>query len=232
MMRKNDLTGPGMMLGGLAAGLAAMYLMDPERGPARRAALRETAEGALSSLGDSASGPLQHLSGLGGVAGSAVSHLSEHAKTVAGQIGQHFSDHAGNASTAAHDFVDRASASAHDTYDRARTRFGVQPDPSTAAKVAAVAAPAVMSAGTAALLGAAAIYFLDPDKGSKRRQATYDAVNGIVASARQQFDRLMGNGEDAETSDQTDFATSDDYVDDEIPEVGRTDDPKPEGMRS
>jgi len=229
MMRKNNLTGPGMLLGGLAAGLAAMYLMDPERGPARRDALRTKAEEALASLGESTGGQFQHLSD---AAGTAVSHLSEHAKTVAGQIGQHLSSHAGHASTAAHDMADRASASAHDTYDRARARFGMQPELSTAAKVAAVAAPAVVSAGTAAVLGAAAVYFFDPDKGSARREATYDAVNGIVASARQLVDRVLNHTDGDDTSDQTEYASSEHHTDDEVPEVSNTEEPKPQGMRS
>jgi gas vesicle protein len=239
MTQKNDLVGPGLsLLGGAVAGAALMYLLDPERGEARRHGLASRAGEALSTLGETAN---ESLHGMSGVAGSAWSSIASQAAALASAIGQHTSEAAasgmesasGAADTARSTMgglADSAMSSAQDIYDSARNRFGFTPEPSMAAKVAGVATrPAVaMSATSAILLGAAAVYFLDPTHGARRRQATFDAVNSMVGSARQFVDRVMNRPSDnpdnptAVQGEPMDYASSDQYINDEGPEVGRS----------
>lgn len=222
MTRKTELTGSGLLLGGLAAGVAAMYLLDPERGEARRQELASKATEAFSSLGETAG---QSLHGVTDGAGSAWSTLAAQARTLASTIGQHVSERAASATDAAYSAADTARTTAGEAYESARTRFGGAPAPgATASVAAAVTAPAVLSATTAALLGAAAVYFLDPDKGANRRQATYEAVNGIVTSAREMAERVIDRVKNESEQVQREYASSDEYTNDEGPEVGRSND--------
>ncbi|HEV7300146.1 MAG TPA: hypothetical protein VGN72_12325 [Tepidisphaeraceae bacterium] len=276
MTMHNKSVGTGLsMLGGIAAGAALMYLLDPEEGQARRENLSKSANDALSKAGTS-------LGALGTVAasslhsategtGSAWSTLADKARELAQSIGEHAStatstaaaaataagatgyaaardtasDWANRASTSARNAYDSASHSARNAYDSAhhsardaydsaagtaseyyddaRARAGYEEESS-------YAAPVAIGAGTAALLGAAAVYFLDKEKGADRRQQAVDLLNSVVVNTRSLAHRLadevkgqvnqysQGQGQ----GQPMDYATSDDYVD-AGPEVGRTD---------
>jgi gas vesicle protein len=53
--------GVGMLLGGMAAGAALMYLFDPERGRTRRARLSDQTASKLNRFGDAACAQTRHL---------------------------------------------------------------------------------------------------------------------------------------------------------------------------
>ncbi len=53
--------GVGMLLGGMAAGAALMYLFDPDRGRGRRARLSDQAASKINRFGDAACAQTRHL---------------------------------------------------------------------------------------------------------------------------------------------------------------------------
>jgi gas vesicle protein len=239
MSYDNGSMGKGLaMLGGIAAGAALMYLFDPEEGNARRQHLTESANDALSkagtslgALGSAAAASLHHGSDS---AGSTLSSLAEKARELAATIAERAQSATSGASSAAESgygsardtassWVDRASASARGAYDRAASSAGNLYDDARRQtgleeERSSYVAPVAIGAGTAALLGAAAVYFLDSEKGPARRQQAYDLANSVVVSTRDLAHQLADKvkGQPA----QMDYATSDDYID-ESPEVGR-----------
>jgi gas vesicle protein len=222
MTRNNEMLGAGLsLLGGLAAGAALMYLLDPESGERRRHDLSATARDALGKAGEFATDSAKSsvvagsaaLASLVGQAKDLASSLASHAQDVTGAASGTGAGVAGTVSEQLHSLADRATARASDLYDRASARFGHELE-----QERSYTAPLAIGAGTAALLGAAAVYFLDSEKGSVRRQRVVDLVNDVVTSTGD-LARKLGRRLTLGPARQTEYASSEQY---EGPEVGRT----------
>lgn len=173
------------LLGGAVLGAVAMYLLDPEVGARRRRALATRAEDATSRAGE-AIGPIwERVSDTARTFGASVatgagaighgiadkyedvrgggrrsaSHLGEHVSAFGETIADKFR-HAG----------EHARRAAHKPVEWLRP----EPEPSHAAAYAA-------TAGIGSLLvGAAAMYLLDPQRGKARRNQAMQQASSIV----------------------------------------------------
>jgi len=150
-------TGLISLLGGAGIGAAAMYLLDPEAGAARRQHAAERAKDALET-GGSAVGSALHTGGE--ALGSAWETISTKAHDTAASIGESMPDrksfrHARqSAAETADSWLDSARNYAP-TFGRRQT--GVSPTTTSAAVVGALA------------LGVGAMWLMDPARGRGRR---------------------------------------------------------------
>ena len=213
-MRKEISTGAVALLGGAAAGAIAMYLLDPERGDARRGQIAGTASQAAETTRGSAH---KLISKLSDYAQDLANQVSRQASTVSG----HVSDSASSAADKAQAAVDRAKSQladsaqaladrarsyadnardqandqANSVYNRAKTsvyrRAGVQE--SHPYRVAGE-----VTAGTvgALALGAGLMYFFDPAKGRARRAWAQQKAESVFTRANKSakgYSKHVGN---------------------------------------
>ncbi len=216
--------GIGSLIGGAAIGAALMYLMDPEEGEARRKNLQGTVSDGMAKAGTSlgaasatAASTLHDATATATEsAGSLWASLSNKASELAQSISKHAhhassatvdsaSDFAGSARGAVSSFGQRAKSAAADAYDSAKTRTGFEPEH------VSYVAPLAISGTTATLVGLAAVYFLDKNRGAARRAQAYavgcDVVNGTRDLARNVGSRIAGRERPP-----MEYAFSEDYV--------------------
>lgn len=201
MNRGNSSNSLMSLLGGAALGAVAMYLMDPESGRRRRENLGETAGDAIGRTGDALGTAWERVSEGALAAGSAVAASNaykgtRHALGGAYDSSREAVEGAGErAGEFGHDLWDRlrglgrsvssrASGASEAASDRGRAAasrvgswFGYEPEPRTSAGDVAT-----YTLGAAATLaaGVAAMYFLDPQAGRRRRAVAGDKVAKIV----------------------------------------------------
>jgi hypothetical protein len=139
-------------------------------------------------------------------------------------------DWAQRTSTATRNSYDDAAGSTRAAYDRAAkayddARAGLRYDVEVEDEKSSHTGSIVIGTGTAALLGAAAIYFLDSEKGADRRQQAVDLCNRVVINTRELAQDLAEKVKDrmgqSGPAAPMDYATSDDYMGTDAPEVGR-----------
>ena len=209
-MRHRKTENTFALLGGAVLGAAAMYLLDPEAGRRRRATITESAGDALRATGE-AVGPAweslsdrardigTRLSEGAQSMGSSLSDRAASARDGARDAGSGAYDSArgafGSARDSASDWMEslgdwgrgfgkragkRARGFGSDVSDRARrlNPWHEEESHATAYTVAGI---------SAAALGAAAIYLLDPQNGRRRRAMAVDQMTGIVNQTGRAF---------------------------------------------
>jgi gas vesicle protein len=213
-MRHRKTENTFALLGGAVLGAAAMYLLDPEAGRRRRATITESAGDALRATGE-AVGPAweslsdrardigQRLSEGAQSMGSSLSDRAAGARDSARDAGSGAYDSArgalggayGSARDTASNWMEslgdwgrgfgkragkRARGFSEDVSERARrlNPWHEEESHATAYTVAGI---------SAAALGAAAIYLLDPQNGRRRRAMAVDQMTGIVNQTGRAF---------------------------------------------
>jgi gas vesicle protein len=164
----------GALIGGAALGAIATYLLDPEQGADRRAALGKTAHRAFDSTADALRSAYESTAH--GV-GSALSAVGEKASAVGAaaydampdskdirEAGRRFFDSAGDAAGSASDTAHSWLNSARSMLPSYRS-MKLEQHSDYAMNPGAVGATAVSTL----LLGAASMWLFDPSKGRARR---------------------------------------------------------------
>src|SRR5688572_22728844 len=173
------------MLAGAALGAAAMYLLDPDAGERRRRELSERTGDATHRAGE-ALGPIwervsETARNVGaGVAGGAATFGHGIADTAA--------DARDAGSHTAHHLSDVIADKLHRARKQARHAFGRE-EPSHAGAYATTGISTMV-------LGAAAMYLLDPQRGRERRARVVDQATSVVrrtGRACQRIGRDLGN---------------------------------------
>lgn len=102
------------IIGGLGLGAAAMYLMDPQLGHKRRAAIRSSANDAVAGTRQAAGASLHHMSDrISDTAHSARSRAAHYARDLADRMMNEVEARAHGLATSASDAVHHAADSAH-----------------------------------------------------------------------------------------------------------------------
>lgn len=186
--------GAASILTGAGIGAALMYLLDPEEGHARRQTLATRATHAAETAGSTFGNAWQHVS-------DAAHDFGSHVHEARSRIGE-----AG--ASAAHDVREQSSAATGwlgSKFDRVRDSLPSmgsvrqhanprnwfhQDEPSVSERYMPSAGAAI-GAGTLALATVAAMYFLDPQSGRRRRALVRDKmVRGCNETS--QFLRVAG----------------------------------------
>jgi len=209
-MRHRKTENTFALLGGAVLGAAAMYLLDPEAGRRRRATITESAGDALRATGEAVGPAWESLSDRARDIGT---RLSEGAQSMGSSLSDRAAsarDSARDAGSGAYDSARGAFGSARDTasdwmeslgdWGRGFSRRtgkrarGFSEDVSERARrlnpwhEEESHATAYTVAGiSAAALGAAAIYLLDPQNGRRRRAMAVDQMTGIVNQTGRAF---------------------------------------------
>jgi len=182
------------LVGGAILGAAAMYLLDPDAGERRRRELAERTADATSRAGE-AIGPMWER--VSDTARNFGSSIATGASAFGSSAAAKFDDARSNASSAASDVADKFTKHASNLGDRAselgstladRVRhFGRHARDAAAAPAAwlhpeeesHIGRYAATGIGTL-LLGAAAMYLLDPQRGRTRRTRIIEQATSIV----------------------------------------------------
>ena len=238
MSRNNSGIGGLTLLGGAAVGAALMYLLDPENGEVRRrdakvaandvlskagtslgvasASAADTIGSAGSTVADSAGSIWSSLAHKASELASSLSGHAQHATTAAGEAGASALDSARQAFSS---FGRSAGSTASDAYDGARIKLGLKEEESS------YAAPIAISAGTVAVLGLAAWYFMDPKNGKQRRERALGIANEVVQGTRdlaRDAGARLGGGSRSQQASPIEYATSDDYMTSQLPAVAES----------
>jgi len=204
-MATNKTTSLLSLLGGAAAGAAAMYLLDPEAGSRRREVLTDVTSDALRSggthlgsawekLSEHARDIGQHLSATAATAGAGMaSHLgdaADGARSAASSGTSYVEDLGKSLLQRAKDLTERLTEGAssagssvsdysHDAADSVRAMFGRERESHATAYVVGALATAA--------LGAGAMYFLDPERGRSRRAWAGQKANRVLNETSRTF---------------------------------------------
>ncbi len=175
-MASNLLTSTVTIVGGIGLGALAMYLLDPDQGPSRRSQLQKQA----NTLAQTAGGKL-HLS---------TDDIADGARHAAKHLRSHASSWAGSAQDAAQAYGKRGVKVAKKYGNKYANQAmnqasGYIPSRHSGAKKAAgIAVGGVACIGLTAigfgLLGAGAMYFMDPEAGQHRRGQAGDKLSSYV----------------------------------------------------
>ena len=180
------------LLGGALLGVAAMYLLDPEVGYKRRRWIASGASDALHGAEDLVSGAGDYLGDAWSQARKMGSRIARNTPDVS-DITQSARGAMSAASSRASGIMSDASSSARDAQDQAadwghslrRSTHGVRHrlahfiDPDHDHAVSHAVAYSTLSVSTLAL-GAAAMYFFDPNQGQSRREFVGQKLNEYI----------------------------------------------------
>ena len=177
------------LLAGAALGAAAMYLLDPEAGERRRRVIAERtgdaahrAGEALGPVWDRVSDTARNLSAGAAAGAASLGH------SVADTASEKYAEARDAGSHSAHHIGDLIADKLHRARKQVRQAFH-RDEPSHAGAYAAT------GVGTL-VLGAAAMYLLDPQRGRERRAHLMDQATSVVrrtGRACQRIGRDLGN---------------------------------------
>jgi len=163
MMSTNNLTTGLLFIIGAGAGAVATYLLDPDRGEARRAAISKTAGDALDHAGN--------------IAGQTVSQVRDTSRQAGRQLSALVSDTSESATRTGSEWLRQGRTRAARTGSSLREWFGHE-QPTPLERAAHLAAPAIVGSTTgAALLGLGLYYFLGSSNAARNRQKLAEKVH-------------------------------------------------------
>jgi ElaB/YqjD/DUF883 family membrane-anchored ribosome-binding protein len=183
-------------LGAAGIGVGLMYLLDPEQGRRRRAAIISTAEHALAHAGETAGATLHGAKSTVRAMAEKVSDYAHHMAENLNDSAQDVADHADNqvrgylsqAHQFHHHLVDRAGA----LVTRAKKAAHLDSDLHPIALTAGITGATVGVLG----LGAGLMYVFDPAKGRARRAWMCDKAMSFTrrsGKSARQYGRHLGN---------------------------------------
>jgi gas vesicle protein len=212
------------LLGGAALGAVAMYLLDPETGDQRRRDLAEKTGDARHRAGETLEPLWDRMSETARTFGSSLaSGASAFGHSAADKLDQmrsgttHAASHlGGQASDMASNLTDSLKRAGQRARDAAKTPahwFEPEPEPSHAGAYAATGIGAI-------LLGAAAMYMLDPERGRARRNKIVEQATSVIrrtGRSASQFgkdirNRTTGYAHEARSAFETEDAVSADKL--------------------
>lgn len=202
MSAKNWIEVMASLAGGAGIGMGLMYLLDPDRGSARRHEIADAAErawdAAHATLGATGDALGETWDGVSDRARGWGKHLSKRARSQA----SHLMDHASDARDAAGDWLDDTAHQARGYGNTAAKRLRAY-----AARAGAMVPYERHHAGSAAsvaagvvgalALGAGLMYILDPTQGRRRREQARDLATHYTHEAAEAVQKGAHNATDA-----------------------------------
>jgi gas vesicle protein len=172
------------LIGGAVLGAAAMYLLDPESGERRRREVAERTGDAAGRAGDAVAPLWERVADTAKSFGSSVAtgagafghnflEKLEEARDSGRRSASHLADHASEFGEAVADKMRDAGKHARRAAHKPIDWFRPEPEPSHAGAYAAGGVGAL-------LIGAAAMYLLDPQRGRARRARVVEQATSVV----------------------------------------------------
>jgi gas vesicle protein len=152
------------LLSGLGLGAALMYLLDPEKGPTRRARLRDTAADTLSTTGQ--------------VLGNTVSSLSSTAANLGSSLGSGAASLGSRAADLASDYLQRGKDALPSSVSDYLPEMEDEDEGFSTTTF-------ILTAAGCAAAGAALMFLLDPNQGRHRRALIADKTTSTLRRSTQ-----------------------------------------------